>query len=211
MGIHDLWLFAIAGFLLNITPGPDMALILARSTQYGPRAGMVAALGIGAGCFVHIAAAAFGISAILMASAYAFTVLKWIGAAYLVYIGLQILWGSFKTSPSTAAVTIGHRVSLRSIFVQGLATNALNPKVALFFLAFVPQFISADAPSKVSAFIVLGLLFDASGTGWNLLVAWSAGRIAASPHLLLMRVWLDRAIGTVLVGLGVRLALSERA
>lgn len=102
MGIYDIWLFAIAGVLLNITPGPDMALVLARSAQYGPRAGMVAALGVGAGCFVHIIAAALGVSAILMASASAFTILKWFGAGYLVYIGLQMLWGSFKCSPSTS-------------------------------------------------------------------------------------------------------------
>jgi threonine/homoserine/homoserine lactone efflux protein len=210
MGIHDLWLFVIAGLVLNITPGPDMALIVARSAQLGPRAGTAAALGIGAGCFVHITAAALGVSAILMASAYAFSVLKWIGTAYLVYVGLRILWGSFKHSAQTFEVTISHRDSLPSIFVQGFLTNALNPKVALFFLAFVPQFINADAPSKVSAFILLGLLFDATGTGWNLLVAWAAGQMAASSRLGRMRVWVDRVIGTVFVGLGVRLAFSER-
>jgi threonine/homoserine/homoserine lactone efflux protein len=211
MGIHDLWLFALAGFLLNITPGPDMALVLARSAQYGPRAGMVAALGVGVGGFVHITAAALGVSAILMASASAFMLLKWIGAAYLVYIGLQTLWGSFKCSPSTSNATVSRHESLRSVFVQGVLTNALNPKVALFFLAFVPQFIDADAPSKVTAFIFLGLLFDASGTGCNLLVAWWAGRLATSSRFARMRVWLARAIGTVFVGVGVRMAFLERA
>jgi threonine/homoserine/homoserine lactone efflux protein len=187
-----------------------MALIFARSAQLWPRAGVAAALGVGTGCFVHITAAALGVSAILMASAYAFSVLKWIGTAYLVYIGLRILWGSFKHSAQTFEVTMSRRDRLPSIFVQGFLTNALNPKVALFFLAFVPQFISADAPSKVAAFILLGLLFNATGTGWNLLVAWSAGQMAVSSRFGRVRVWLDRAIGTVFVSLGVRLAFSER-
>lgn len=210
MDVQDLWLFIIAGLLLNITPGPDMALIIARSAQFGVRAGTAAALGIGAGCFVHIAAAAFGVSAILMASALAFSLLKWVGAAYLVYLGLQLLWGSFRHSQSTPDDAAGRRDDLPGIFLQGFLTNVLNPKVALFFLAFVPQFISADAPSKISTFILLGLLFNANGTAWNLVVAWWAGRMAASPRFGRVHMWLDRTIGALLVALGARLALSDR-
>ena len=210
MDVQDLWLFIIAGLLLNITPGPDMALIVARSAQHGVRAGVAAALGVGAGCFVHIAAAAFGVSALLMTSALAFSLLKWAGAAYLVYLGLQMLWGSFRHSHSTTPSAAGRRDDLPGIFFQGFLTNALNPKVALFFLAFVPQFISADAPSKVFTFILLGMLFNANGTVWNLLVAWSAGRMAASPRFGCVRVWLDRTIGALFVALGARLALSDR-
>src|SRR5438105_3162520 len=98
MGIHDLWLFVVTGLLLNITPGPDMALIVARSTQQGTRAGVVAALGVGVGAFIHISAAAIGISAIIVASAWAFTVLKWIGALYLIYVGIAMVRTSFQSA-----------------------------------------------------------------------------------------------------------------
>jgi len=102
MGIHDLWLFLALGLLLNITPGPDMALIIARSTQRGTRAGIAAALGVATGAFVHIAAAAIGISAIVVASAFAFSLLKWVGALYLIYIGIQILRTSIRTTTRRA-------------------------------------------------------------------------------------------------------------
>ena len=211
MDVQDLWLFIIAGLLLNITPGPDMALIIARSAQYGVHAGAMAALGVGAGCFVHILAAAFGVSAILMASATAFSLLKWAGAAYLVYLGLRMLWSSCNSRHSDAAAAIEGGRDLPSIFFQGFLTNVLNPKVALFFLAFVPQFISADASSKVATFILLGLLFNANSTVWNLLVAWTAGQMAASASFRSVRLWLDRTIGALLIALGVRLALVDRS
>jgi threonine/homoserine/homoserine lactone efflux protein len=172
---------------------------------------VAAALGIGAGCFVHIAAAAVGISALLAASATAFTVLKWVGAAYLVYIGLQMLVGSMHDAPAPMTSSRAEAVELRSVFLQGFLTNVLNPKVALFFLAFLPQFIRGDAPSKVAAFILLGLAFNVTGTAWNLTVAWSASRVAASPGLGRARIWLDRTLGALFVALGVRLALAERS
>jgi threonine/homoserine/homoserine lactone efflux protein len=204
VGIHDLWLFIVAGLLLNITPGPDMALVIARSARFGSRDGSAAALGIGAGCFVHIAAAALGVSALVMASATAFTVLKWVGAAYLVYLGLSMLRGS----PSPAEAGAGWTVAgaFRSAFLHGFLTNALNPKVAVFFLAFLPQFIDADAPSKAAAFLVLGCLFNVTGTAWNLAVAWFAGRVGRSPSLDWLRVWLERTLGALFVAAGVRLA-----
>jgi threonine/homoserine/homoserine lactone efflux protein len=214
MGIHDLWLFLLAGVLLNITPGPDMALVIARSTQYGVRAGMAAAIGIGAGAFIHIAAAAIGISALVLASATAFTILKWAGAIYLVYLGVQMLRSSFARSRAAGAVEAAAPLppsGLGQVFLQGVLTNALNPKVAVFFLAFLPQFVDADAPSKVAAFIVLGLLFDAVGTAWNLAVAWAAGVFAASSAYGRLAAWLERAIGALFVAVGIRLALAERA
>src|SRR5262245_35631607 len=140
MGVHDLWLFLMAGVLLNITPGPDMALIVARSTQHGRRTGIAAALGVGVGTFIHISAAAIGISALIIASSWAFTVLKWIGAAYLMYLGIQMLRASFMNNRS-ALETPQPLLScnMRQVFLQGVLTNALNPKVAVFFLAFLPQ------------------------------------------------------------------------
>jgi threonine/homoserine/homoserine lactone efflux protein len=210
MGIHDLWLFLAAGLLLNITPGPDMALIIARSTQQGTRAGMTAALGVGAGACIHIAAAAIGISAIIVASAFAFSMLKWVGALYLIYIGIQILRTSIRTTTRQEPRQPLPPVSLRWIFIQGVLTNALNPKVAVFFLAFLPQFVDAEAPSVVTAFVTLGLIFNAMGTTWNVAVAWFAGTVGASTGYARARAWLERGIGALFIGVGIKLALAER-
>src|ERR1700730_8251518 len=135
LGTHDLWLFVLSGLLLNITPGPDALYIVGRSSTQGWRAGAVAALGIGAGTLVHICAAALGLSAILAASATAFTAVKFVGAAYLVYVGVSLIRSKSSTQPPPTAA--GHRTTpMRGIFLQGFLTNVLNPKVALFFLAF---------------------------------------------------------------------------
>jgi threonine/homoserine/homoserine lactone efflux protein len=212
-GIHDLWLFVVSGLLLNITPGPDVLYIIGRSTTQGRRAGAVAALGIGAGALVHVTAASLGLSALLAASATAFLVVKMIGAAYLVYVGVSLL-RSAKADPADGNPADGPAktypaASLRQIFMQGFLTNMLNPKVALFFLAFLPQFVTADAPFKPIALLLLGLIFDVNGTVWNLLVAWSAGSL--SRHIAggsSFRKWFDRSVGALFVCVGVRLALS---
>ncbi|MBJ7408367.1 MAG: LysE family translocator, partial [Bradyrhizobium sp.] len=134
LGIHEIWLFILSGVLLNITPGPDSVYVIGRSMQMGWRGGAAAALGISCGCFVHVAGAAIGLSALLMASSTAFSLLKLVGAAYLVVTGLQMLW----SRPSLASsIDEPVRGSLRRVFLQGVFTNALNPKVALFFLAFL--------------------------------------------------------------------------
>ena len=156
-GVHDLWLFVFAALLLNVTPGPDMALIVARSTRYGTRAGVVAALGVMVGSFIHIIAAAVGISAMIVASATAFAVLKWVGALYLIYMGVCMLFPSLQPRPRMVARETAQDVSPGQIFTQGFFTNVLNPKVAMFFLAFLPQFVDSASPSKVAAFVVLGL------------------------------------------------------
>ena len=169
-GIHDLWLFVLSGILLNMTPGVDTLYIVGRGTAQGFRAGAVAAFGIGAGCIVHTLAAALGLSAILATSAAAFMLVKWMGAAYLVYLGVTLL----VTRSHKSAAQAQPPASLSMIFAQGFLTNVLNPKVALFFLAFLPQFIAADAPHKALAFVLLGAIFNFNGTLWNLLVAWSA-------------------------------------
>jgi len=209
LGIHDFWLFVAAGLLLNVTPGPDIAYIVARSAALGRRGGAVAALAISAGCFVHIAAAALGVSALIAASALAFSLLKWVGAAYLVYIGITMLRA--RPAPlDPSAMPVEHATPLRTVFWQGFLTNALNPKVALFFLAFLPQFIRADAPHKALAFAALGLVFNLNGTIWNFGVAAVAARVAATRPYARAQVWLQRAIGGLFVLLGLRLALSER-
>lgn len=227
-GVHDIWLFVASGLLLNITPGPDMLYIIARSTTRGVRAGVAAALGIGAGCSVHIAAAAFGLSAVLATSATAFTVVKMLGAAYLLYMGATMLLARKSTaraaaSPAAPARRAKHdperapQSTLRTVFAQGFLTNALNPKVALFFLAFLPQFVdggTAGAPPSPLAFLLLGCIFTVNGTVVNLLVAWGAARVGgivqAGGHAGRFARWGDRCLGALFLFLGVRLALAER-
>jgi threonine/homoserine/homoserine lactone efflux protein len=205
-GTHDFLLFVAAGLLLNITPGPDMLYVAGRSSAQGAKAGVAAALGIGAGCLVHIAAAALGLSAVIAASAMAFTVLKLCGAAYLLYVGLSLLFS--RTSAQTSAMALPP-VANYTIFVQGFLTNVLNPKVALFFLAFVPQFISADSTHKTMAFFLLGFVFNLNGTLWNLLVAWLTAKAGVRWRHSRSVAWMNRCIGGFFVFLGVRLALAK--
>jgi len=209
LGIHDLWLFVVSGLLLNIAPGPDSLLIMSRSATQGWRAGLAATWGIGTGVFVHVFAAALGLSALLATSAAAFLVVKVVGAAYLVWMGIGML-------RARGAAAVGETVaakpaSLREIFAQGFLTNVLNPKVALFFLAFVPQFIAHDAPSKPLAFVVLGAIFDFNGMLWCHALALSTA--FASRRLRVGATvgrWLDRSMGALFVALGVKLALAVR-
>ena len=209
LGTHDLLLFIGSGLLLNITPGPDTLYIVGRSTTQGLRAGVVAALGIGAGTLVHISAAAFGLSAILAASAGAFTVIKVAGAAYLVYVGLSLLFSSEAPLDSTASTQVAP-APLQTVFLQGFLTNVLNPKVALFFLAFLPQFVGAEATNKPMAFLFLGFVFNVTGTFWNLFVAWSAARVTAGLRRRATIVkWFNRCVGGIFVALGIRLALAQ--
>ncbi|HWJ93167.1 MAG TPA: LysE family translocator [Telluria sp.] len=209
-GIHDLTLFIISGLLLNIMPGPDSLLVMTRSATQGWRAGCAAAMGIGAGVFVHIFAAALGLSAVLATSATAFTVVKLVGAAYILWMAFGLLKSKKRDDSPTAAPTVTP-LPYRKIFAQGFLTNVLNPKVAIFFLAFVPQFISADAPNKALAFIILGCIFNINGTLWcnalALFTAKASERVKLNPTVSL---WLNRVTGTLFVWLGVKLALSKQ-
>jgi threonine/homoserine/homoserine lactone efflux protein len=208
LGIHDLPLFVVSGLLLNITPGADSLYIATRSASQGVKAGMTAALGIGAGCFVHILAAALGLSAILAASSTAFAVVKYAGAAYLVYVGISLLRSRPPVAQPAGALPAA---PLRTIFAQGFLTNVLNPKVALFFLAFVPQFIEPAAADKALAFLVLGAIFNFNGTLWCLFLAWATARVASLGASRRVTAWFSRAVGGLFVALGLRLALSKAA
>lgn len=211
--LQHLLLFVAAGLLLNLTPGPDVLYIVSNALRGGARSGIVAGLGITAGCFVHVFAAAVGVGALLAASATAFTVLKWAGAAYLVWVGVRLLFGR----TSHAGVGWGERSEPHrrdapphlETFRGGFLTNVLNPKVAIFFLAFVPQFIAPDAPHKALAFVLLGTLFNinsiAVNCGWALAAAWMARRAALQRAMH----WLDRVAGAMFMGFGLRLALSD--
>jgi threonine/homoserine/homoserine lactone efflux protein len=206
-GIHDLSLFIISGLLLNILPGPDSLLIMTRSATQGWRAGVAATMGICTGTMVHVLAAAVGLSAILATSATAFMVVKYVGAAYILYMAVGLLLS--KRKDAAAAVTVPP-LPYRKIFAQGLLTNVLNPKVALFFLAFVPQFIDADAASKPLAFVVLGCIFNFNGMLWSVFLAVFTGlasaRLKVAPGVA---QWLNRVTGGLFVWLGIKLALSK--
>jgi threonine/homoserine/homoserine lactone efflux protein len=217
LGIHNLWLFILAGWALNITPGPDVFFQITQALKGGLRAGIAAHLGILSGCFVHVAAASLGVSALIAASSTAFTVLKWIGAAYLVYVGIQMLLA--KPSPNAINSEALHADSmpaispkeLKNIFIQGFWTNALNPKVALFFLAFLPQFISPHTTRPALSFAILGLFFILNSVpinlGYVMLAAWVSQRMGSLQRGML---WLERAAGAMFIGFGIKLALSEK-
>jgi threonine/homoserine/homoserine lactone efflux protein len=227
LGIHDLWLFLLTGFIVNLTPGADTLYVVTRSAQGGFRAGLAGALGIGAGCMCHALAAALGVAAILAASATAFEVVKWIGAAYLVWLGIGMMRSAFKTaqnsekpSPSIDAPFqtemagnprqywgIKNRPFLR-IFGQGLLTNLLNPKVGLFFMAFVPQFVDASAGTPLAAFLTLGALFNATGVSWLLVVAFVVSRYKHRVPGVATR-WLQGLGGVLFIALAGRLALAR--
>jgi len=210
LGIHELWLFIVSGLLLNVTPGPDTVYIVGRSVQLGWRGGAAAALGVCTGCLVHVFAAAIGLSALLAASSAAFTLVKWAGAAYLCFLGVKMLLSRQPAPADGVDATASGAVSLRQVFWQGALTNALNPKVALFFLAFLPQFVAADSPHQALAFVLLGLIFIFNGTLWCLGVAAFAAR-AASRVRQSGRAFasLHRALGGLFVYLGIRVALLQ--
>ena len=208
LGIHGYWLFVVSGILLNLTPGPDTMFILGRSLTGGARAGVAAALGICVGSIAHTLLAALGLSAILATSALAFTVVKVAGATYLIYLGLRlVLTRAAQAAEGPAAAGAGVP---RSAFVQGIVTNLLNPKVALFFLALLPQFIDPASEHKTLAFLALGATFITTGLLWCLVLAVAAGRLQGffrrNPHV---RVLIDRAVGGLFLLLAGRLAWAR--
>jgi threonine/homoserine/homoserine lactone efflux protein len=210
-GTQNLALFVVAGLLLNMAPGPDSLLIVSRSATQGWRAGSAAALGIGAGTFVHVVAAALGLSALLATSTTAFAIVKYVGAAYLLYVGITLLRSRKTSSTDAGSSPVMVQIPLRRVFLQGFLTNVLNPKIAVFFLAFVPQFIQPQASNKTLAFIALGCIFNFNGMLWCHFLAVSSAftsqRLRASKSVAL---WLNRLIGTVFVSFSIKLALTER-
>jgi threonine/homoserine/homoserine lactone efflux protein len=210
-----LLMFILAGWLLNLTPGPDVLYIVSTALRNGVRAGLVAALGIVSGCFVHVFAAALGVGALLATSATAFNLLKWAGGAYLVWMSVKLLLarGGSAVLPSPVDVpgrVQGPAVNLGRVYRQGFLTNLLNPKVALFFLAFVPQFIAPHTPDKLAAFLLLGLLFNLNSLpincGYAWLAGWASRRVGTVQRALHV---LDRAAGALFIGFGLKLVLSD--
>ncbi|RAS27841.1 LysE family translocator [Paraburkholderia bryophila] len=211
-GITHFEFFIVAVFLLNVTPGPDTAYIVGRSVAQGRGAGLMSALGISAGCCVHSLACAFGLTALLAASATAFTVIKFVGAFYLMYLGVRLLLAKPAVDQAAGeARAAGGAKSLRQLFLQGFWTNVLNPKVVLFFVSFFPQFVTAGSDHKAFAFLTLGVVFVVMSMIWNSFIAWIAGSVTKRfSGRQSLKKWLDRGVGSAFVGLGIKLATASR-
>lgn len=206
-----LWLYAGAAALLILTPGPDTFMVAATSAADGPRAGILAALGVFVGCLFHILLAAVGISALIATTPWAFDAIKIAGAIYLVWIGLQALRAAWRGHGNEAAGrTPRERSSGTALFLRGALTNALNPKVAVFFIAFLPQFIDPSRGHVAFQLIVLGLLFNVPGTLYLMALALISGRATS---VLRRQPWVRRALdaltGLFFVGLAAHLARTQ--
>ena len=207
-GIENYAAFLVAGILLNLTPGQDSLYILGRSTAQGRQAGIASVLGIGAGSLLHTLAAALGLSYVLLHSAFAFELVRYAGAAYLVYLGIRTLLSSEKANEPSRAKT---PLPALALFRTGMITNLLNPKVALFFLSFLPQFIDPGNTYGALPFLILGLTFVVTGTAWCMILAWFAGSFSnAWRDKSRNRFILEKLSGLVFVALGIRMALHSR-
>lgn len=208
-GTHDISVFLLASLVLWVTPGPDMMFILAQCLSQGTRAGIISVFGLSTGAILHTMFAAFGLSAFLAASAFAFTVLKYAGAVYLIYLGVQAL-RSDRSKPGPIDISSVPATSGWHAYSRGVVANLLNPKVAIFFMAFLPQFINPEMDRGAVPFLFLGGLFVLGGTLWTLTVAYCATRathvIRRNPHAL---GWLERGAGGIYLGLGIRLLQEE--
>ena len=210
-GVHDLWLFSVTVFVLNATPGVDMMITASRTLQHGLRGGLATALGVNAGCVVHTLAAAFGLAALLSASAAAFALVKWAGAAYLVWLAIGMLRSAMRGGDAAPIAAQGDAAASGwALFRQGLLTNVLNPKIALFFLALLPQFIDAQAPDKTAAFLFLGAVMVLQ----SMLFLIGFVVLVSNLRRLQPRPAVRRAVkgtgGFVLLFLSARLALTQR-
>ncbi|HKM50202.1 MAG TPA: LysE family translocator, partial [Candidatus Bathyarchaeia archaeon] len=192
----------VATVALNLSPGPDMLYVISRTLEGGRRAGIISAFGIGIGTLVHMSVAAVGLSALLISFPLAYQTIRIIGAAYLVFLGVRII----RSNPQITERPSGRekcQTSPYAIFRQGVITNVLNPKVALFFLAFLPQFVDYSTGFFALQILFLGLVFDCSGTTWNVIIAILAGKANAilqgRPEILRIQKTLP---GLILIGLG---------
>jgi threonine/homoserine/homoserine lactone efflux protein len=209
LGIHHYWLFIATAIVLILTPGQDTFFILGRSLAGGRSSGLAAALGITAGSVIHTILAALGLSALLATSPYAFMAVKFAGAAYLIFIGVKALLSRATRLTGTEADT--HGKGHWSAFRQGIISNVLNPKVALFFLALMPQFIDAGSTHKVGAFLALGFSFVAMGLAWcSVLAVGAASLRSAILKRPSMATILNRVAGAMFIALGLRLATARQ-
>jgi RhtB (resistance to homoserine/threonine) family protein len=208
-GIIHYETFILTGILLNITPGNDTIFIISRSMAQGKKAGFMSVLGIATGSLIHTTLAAFGLSMIIAKSILVFSIIKYAGAAYLLYIGYQML--TDKKSLNTDTSFSEKSINLKKIYRDGVITNVLNPKVALFFISFLPQFIDSNVSNTVLPFIKLGVTFTITGTIWCLILANFASFIFSKlKHNKTVSNYINKTCGAVLVGLGIKVALSNK-
>ena len=220
LGLQDLALFSLTVLVLNATPGIDLVYTVTQTLRHGVRGGLAAGAGISAGCIVHALAAAFGLAALMAASALAFDAVKWAGAAYLLWLALGLLRSAMQRSAAAGskvdAAVSALQVSavppsmLAAVFRQGLLTNLLNPKVAIFFLALLPQFIAAQAPHKTLAFLALGAWFVLQSAVFLVVLVRAVAPLRHWQPGPLARRSLDALSGLLFAGLAARLALTER-
>lgn len=208
MDLQNYLLFVGASIILCVVPGPDIIYLLSRTIAQGKKAGVAAALGINLGGYFHLTAAILGISAIIATSSLAFVILKWCGAAYLIYIGLQAILSS-----TALQLDENHNSSpvLKTIFWQGFVSDALNPKVAIFFISLLPQFIQPEPGNTLNQLILLGFTVNIIALPINLAIVWffhsASKRIRQSNRISKS---LNNAMGVVFIGLGLRLANEQR-
>jgi threonine/homoserine/homoserine lactone efflux protein len=206
-GIINLPTFILAGILLNLTPGADTMYIVGRSIAQGKKAGIYSALGISTGILFHTTFAAFGLSLIVARSAMAFNIIKYAGAMYLVYLGIKMII----TKAPVKFDAEKKDINSRKLYASGILTNVLNPKVALYFLVFLPQFVKTSAAHNPLPFIILGIIFVIPGTAWCIIIALSAARVSGRINQNnKIAMWLNRVTGGVFITLGLRLAWMSR-
>ncbi|MBJ2173274.1 LysE family translocator [Aureibaculum sp. A20] len=208
-GIINFEAFIIAGLILNLTPGADTMYILGRSIAQGKKAGILSALGISTGAVFHIIFATLGLSIILAKSAITFEIVKYLGAVYLIFLGLKTI---FKKEDGKFELNNGNEiVNYKKIYFSGIMTNILNPKVALFFLAFLPQFIDPNHVQSSLPFLLLGITFLLTGTIWCLILALFASKLSDRIRKnYKIKMWLDKITGGIFVALGIKLALMKK-
>lgn len=208
-GITNYTTFLITGIILNLTPGSDTLYILSRSISQGKKAGILSALAISCGSIFHTIFAAMGLSIILSQSLMAFNIVKYAGAAYLIFLGIKTLLS--KNVASAGIAEIKSELNYRKIFISGIVTNLLNPKVALFFLAFLPQFIDPSYSNHAFSFVMLGLTFVTTGTIWCLILAIYSSKLANAINKSdKVKLWLDKITGIIFISLGLKLALMKK-
>lgn len=206
-------LFVASVMLLCVTPGPDLAYIIGQSMVRGRRAGILSATGVALGSCTHAIASALGLTALIAASPLLFTVIKYIGAAYLIYLGAKMMLSTFGVSKERPLDVQSNmaEVETRRLMLRGFITSITNPKVLLFFIAFFPQFVVIEGDHHAISFLVLGMVYALIGVMIDVLFAILAGGAAgAVAKNQTLRKMLDRVVGATFIGLGIRLALTRR-
>jgi RhtB (resistance to homoserine/threonine) family protein len=208
-GIHHFETFLITGILLNLTPGNDTIFILSKSIAQGKKAGIISVFGITTGSIIHTLLAAYGLSVIIAQSIFVFNLIKYAGAAYLFYLGYKMF--KEKSDLKTRIVQSHAAINYVKIYSDAIITNVLNPKVALFFIAFLPQFINTDTPNTLLPFLMLGATFITTGTIWCLILAvFASTTFAKFKSNSKISSYFNKVCGLSLIALGIKVAFTGR-